>query len=198
MPIDRLASIMNRADLCASAAQLLHSTTHVIGIGLTGAPPDTLRTRGWVYFPESNTPFYRVTVFSNYSPANVPNAQNQWSLMAEVSSSVHQPVSESQLIDAVVAGLQQVGFITDMSDVCSQWSYTAQYGYPIPSCGRNRILDFLQQELARLGIFYSRKIWGMEIRSRQYGPLSDAGSRTCQSPGLRCPGSDLLAPACPE
>ncbi len=31
--------------------------------------PDDLATKCWMYFPEDNAPFYRATVFSNYSPA---------------------------------------------------------------------------------------------------------------------------------
>jgi len=27
---------------------------------------------GWLYFPEDNAPFYRATIFSNYSPHNCP------------------------------------------------------------------------------------------------------------------------------
>jgi hypothetical protein len=29
----------------------------------------------WLYFPEDDCPFYRVTVFSNYSPNNCPQKQ---------------------------------------------------------------------------------------------------------------------------
>ncbi len=45
-------------------------------------------------FPESHVPFYRATVFSNYSPNNVPASGAHWSLMAEVSESPEKPVDE--------------------------------------------------------------------------------------------------------
>jgi hypothetical protein len=56
----------------------------VVGIGLDGVVPDKLRKQCWMYFPEDDCPFYRVTVFSNYSPYHVPKPGKQWSLMAEV------------------------------------------------------------------------------------------------------------------
>src|SRR5262249_7528611 len=71
---------------------LEYSSTHVVGVGLHGAPPPALTKKCWMYFPESNCPFYRVTHFSHYSPNNVQDPSRQWSLMAEVSESPHRPV----------------------------------------------------------------------------------------------------------
>ena len=42
--------------------------------GLCGTVPPTLAKKCWIYFPEEIYPFYRLTVFSNYSPSNVPDA----------------------------------------------------------------------------------------------------------------------------
>ena len=53
---------------------LLCSSTHVIGIGIRGSLPERIGDRCWLYFPEPNAPFYRATVFSNYSPKNCPDA----------------------------------------------------------------------------------------------------------------------------
>jgi hypothetical protein len=41
-------------------------------------------------------PTHRVTVFSNYSPCNVPD-ENCWSLMAEVCESAAKPVAHESL-----------------------------------------------------------------------------------------------------
>jgi hypothetical protein len=57
------------------------------------------REKCWMYFPEDNCPFYRVTVFSNYSPRNVPDPSRQWSLMAEVSESPGKPVDRDGLLN---------------------------------------------------------------------------------------------------
>ena len=40
--------------------------------------PEDLAEKNWMYFPEPDSPFYRVTVFSNYSPANVPDPARTW------------------------------------------------------------------------------------------------------------------------
>ena len=66
------------------ASHLVYSHTHVIGIGLTGQPPPTLLSKSWMYFPDGDAPFYRITVFSSYSDDHVPEPRKQWSLMCEV------------------------------------------------------------------------------------------------------------------
>ena len=71
MPLDTLAGMCEGLALDDAAAELKYSTVHVVGIGLSGAPPPHLATKCWIYFPEDSTPFYRLTVFSNYSPHNV-------------------------------------------------------------------------------------------------------------------------------
>ncbi len=49
---------------------LVYSSTHVVGVGIRGAMPHG--TKCWLYFPEDDCPFYRVTVFSNYAKSNCP------------------------------------------------------------------------------------------------------------------------------
>ena len=49
---------------------LVYSSTHVVGVGIRGEMPHG--TKCWLYFPEDDCPFYRVTVFSNYAKTNCP------------------------------------------------------------------------------------------------------------------------------
>ena len=49
------------------ADQFVYSHTHIIGIGLRGQPPKSLADKSWMYFPDADAPFYRITVFSSYS-----------------------------------------------------------------------------------------------------------------------------------
>ncbi len=93
MTLDRLAHLCGlEAALGRHLTGLEYASTHILGIGLKGSPGEDLASKCWIYFPESNCPFYRVTVFSNYSPNNVPDIRNSWSLMAEVSGSENRPV----------------------------------------------------------------------------------------------------------
>jgi protoporphyrinogen oxidase len=140
MPVDALVAVCGADDLKPVAARLLHSSSHIFGVGLKGSPPEHLKKKCWMYFPESDCPFYRVTVFSNYSPHNVPEPGMQWSLMAEVSESEHKPVDDFTIAGDVIKGMVNTGLIDSTESIVSVWQHCAEYGYPIPSVGRDAAL----------------------------------------------------------
>ncbi len=107
IPINEMCKLLTSAneEILAKSSRLKFSSTHVIGIGLKGNPKEMLKSKCWMYFPESNCPFYRVTVFSNYSPNNVPDINSQWSLMAEISESQDKIVDNDLIIEDTKNGL---------------------------------------------------------------------------------------------
>ena len=106
LPLRELISISGQSQFSETAKRgLLYSASNIFGIGLKGTPPSHLQSKCWIYFPEDNCPFYRVTIFSNYSPYNVPDSEQYWSLMAEVSESSHKPVDQKQLLEQTIDGL---------------------------------------------------------------------------------------------
>jgi protoporphyrinogen oxidase len=153
VPLDLLIRNSDLRALAPAARMLQHSSTHVIGIGVRGAPPPHLRTKCWMYFPEPDCPFYRATVFSNYSPYNVPDASGFWSLMLEISESPEKPVESGALVDATIAGSLATRLIESPAEIADLWTYRAEYGYPTPSVNRDSLLDAINPELERLGIF---------------------------------------------
>jgi protoporphyrinogen oxidase len=154
IPLDvLLRAIEDRPDLEAHAAQFVHSSSHIVGIGMRGQTPDALETKCWMYFPESQVPFYRCTVFSNYSPNNVPLPGRTWSLIAEVSESPVKPVDADSVVDEVVAGLQASRLIPDAGAIVSRWHRRVEYGYPTPWRGRDAVLNAADAALRDLNIF---------------------------------------------
>ena len=112
MPLDYLCTITKGEGLSHLPAQAPHfrySSTHVIGIGIEGQPPAHLKNQCWMYFPEDDCPFYRVTVFSNYSPYHVPKPGHQWSLMAEVCESRNRPVDSAKIVEQTIQVCIYVG-----------------------------------------------------------------------------------------
>lgn len=141
LPLDELIRLSGQAHLEPIAREgLLHSSSNIFGLGLRGKPREELATKCWMYFPEDNCPFYRVTVFSNYSPANVPDISRHWSLMAEVSESPDKPVNHATLLEDVIEGALATRLIQSRDDVISTWSYRAGHGYPTPGLHRDRAL----------------------------------------------------------
>ena len=149
---------------------LISASSNIIGLGVSGQPPESLRTKSWIYFPESNCPFYRVTVFSNYAEANVPAPGSTWSLMCEVSEISHQPVNQQSLIDSVVDGAVSTGLIKDARQIISRWSYRAAYGYPVPGLQRDATLAKVLPEFEQFGV-YSRGrfgLWKYEVSNQDH------------------------------
>ncbi|MCX5795120.1 MAG: FAD-dependent oxidoreductase [Elusimicrobia bacterium] len=153
-PLDRFAPMVEdlSPEVREAASGLRHSGAHIVGVGLRGKPRAELAPKCWMYFPEDDCPFYRVTVFSNYSPENVPDIGKYWSLMAETSESPRKPVRPDSVVEETVRGLLATGLIESRGQIESLWTRHAPYGYPTPSLGRDAILDRVHPALEALGI----------------------------------------------
>jgi len=157
----------------ALADRFVHSSSHIVGVGFEGQPPEALRTKCWMYFPENDTPFYRVTVFSNYSRFNVARPGAQWSLMAEVSESPVKPVDQARLVDDVIAGFRRSGFIDDATRIVTRWHRRLPFGYPTPWLGRDEVLDSVQPLLESRGILSRGRFgaWKYEVSNQDHSAM---------------------------
>lgn len=155
------------------ADRFVHSSSHIIGVGFAGEPPEALRTKCWMYFPEGDTPFYRVTVFSNYSRYNVAHPGEQWSLMAEVSESPAKPVRQATLVDDVIAGFRRCGFIDEGTPIVTRWHRRLPFGYPTPWLGRDEVLEQVQPVLESRGILSRGRFgaWKYEVSNQDHSAM---------------------------
>jgi protoporphyrinogen oxidase len=177
MPLDALLRLLDdRPDLSALADRFVYSSSHIVGIGLDGPVPDDLRTKCWMYFPECHAPFYRATVFSNYSPYNVPRPGEQWSLMAEVSESPDKPVPVESVVDATIEGFQKVGMIAADPTIVSRWHARLEHGYPTPWLGRDAVLAEALGGLDEVGIYSRGRFgaWKYEVSNQDHSALQGA------------------------
>ncbi len=160
MPLNDLAAMATGGALPApSPAAWLYSASHVVGVGMNGQPPDHLKTKCWMYFPETHNPCYRITVFSNYSHNNVARPHAQWSLMAEVAESPHKPVDRETLPGTVIAALETDGLLPDRGAICTTVTRAIPQAYPTPFLGRDALVDPLLRALEQHDV-YSRGRFG--------------------------------------
>jgi protoporphyrinogen oxidase len=171
LSLRELIRMTGQAHLQAAADRgLLYSSSNIVGLGLQGKPAPELATKCWMYFPEADCPFYRVTVFSNYSPNNVPDSTKHWSLMAEVSESAHKPVNASSLVEDVIQGALNTRLVRQREDIISTWSYRAGHGYPTPGLHRDEALAeivpfFEQHQVWSRGRF---GLWKYEVSNQDH------------------------------
>ncbi len=170
IPLDRLCQLISDPDLIEQTDRLKYSSVHVVGIGLRGQPPEALRTKCWMYFPEDDCPFYRVTVFSNYSPNNVPEPGATWSLMAEVSESSCKAVDEQSVVEDVIRGMRATRLIDEQDAIISRWHRRLHHGYPTPSVERDAILREVLPALEARDIYSRGRFgaWKYEVSNQDH------------------------------
>lgn len=163
MPLDKLCNVVLNGDvprpIKQATASLRHSGGYMVGIGIRQPCPST---KSWMYYPEDNCPFYRVTYLSNYSPHMTPDNSRHYSLLCETSYSEFKPVDGKRIVDETIQGLINSGMISekDKDDIVDTWVYKADYSYPTPSVERDGILAQAIPFLEQHGI-YSRGRFGM-------------------------------------
>ncbi|MCB2187082.1 MAG: FAD-dependent oxidoreductase [Deltaproteobacteria bacterium] len=158
LPLDLLAKLSGEAELIEAARELRHTSILVVGVGLRGSPPPRMANVCWLYSPEPEVPFYRVTHLSHYSPENVPDIARQWSLMAEVTLEPETP-DKAAMAAQVVDSLARLGLIAGPEQVSRLWTREVAHAYPVPTRGRDASLARLQPALIARGV-YSRGRFG--------------------------------------
>ncbi|PWN53836.1 putative UDP-galactopyranose mutase [Violaceomyces palustris] len=196
---------------------LVYSSTHVIGIGIRGVLPPRIGDKCWLYFPEDDSPFYRATVFSNYSPNNCPQANVKlptlqyadpskgtpsseakegpyWSLMMEVSESHLKPVNMETILKETIQGCINTELIKPEDEIVSYYHRKFTPGYPTPSLGRDAALATIQPELEKFDIYSRGRFgsWKYEVGNQDHSFM--LGAEAVSRALLGTPEITLLNP----
>jgi protoporphyrinogen oxidase len=176
MPLDIFVSLCRDSpDFIKEASKrLVHTSGLITGLGFQQKIDNN---RCWMYFPEPNSPFYRVTNFSNYSSNNVPGGDTEryYSLMSEVSYSAHKPANRDQIATETIQGLISSGMIgkTDVQDIISQYVLDVPYSYPIPTLDRDWALQIIQPFLESNSVFSRGRFggWKYEVGNMDHSTM---------------------------
>jgi protoporphyrinogen oxidase len=135
-------------DLAGEAERLDWSVVACLNLGVARA--DVGRGAHWIYFPDSDVPFYRVGFPSAFSDAVAPPGTS--SLYVEIGLRRDEPIDEAALERAVLAGLCREG-ILEASDriVVRDW-VRIDPGYVIFDRQRQEVLARVVPELEALGV----------------------------------------------
>lgn len=175
MPLDKLVCDViedTPSDIRAAASRLMHSGGYMVGIGIKRPCPST---KCWMYFPESDSPFYRVTYLSNYSPRMTPDPARYYSLLCETSFSADKPEDESTILERTIAGLESSGLLApgERADIVSTWVMKVNYSYPTPSVERDEILAKVIPWLEDRGIASRGRfgLWKYEVANTDHSVM---------------------------
>jgi protoporphyrinogen oxidase len=157
-----------------ASEQLKHTGVYVVGIGIRKKIDVT---KCWVYFPEEEIPFYRMTYFSRYSPNNVPGGDIEAysSLMCETSFTHNKPVSETDIVRLTISGLVKSGILSenDKKSIINTWLKKVDYAYPVPTLRRDNGLKGIQPFLEKNQIYSRGRFgaWKYEIGNMDHSTI---------------------------
>lgn len=153
-----LNTIEDKPDWIERATEeFLWSSGYMVGIGIHKPCPST---KNWIYFPGNDSPFYRVTYLSNYSPNMTPKG-DYFSFLAETSYSRFKAVSKETILEETIQGLINSKLLKeeDRSSIVSTFLIDIPYSFPIPFTGRDTVIKNMQSFLSERTI-YSRGRFG--------------------------------------
>jgi protoporphyrinogen oxidase len=153
-----------------AAGGLQNSRGLVVGVGIEGPCPST---KCWTYFPEANTPFYRVTYLSNYSPNIAP--EGHFLLLTETSYSDHKTENRGTIVQRVIDGLIATRLIQaeDVDRIVTTYTIDVDHFYPVPTLSRDRALAVIQPFLMSHGIYSRGRFgaWQYEISNMDHSVM---------------------------
>ncbi|KAF2088445.1 FAD/NAD(P)-binding domain-containing protein [Saccharata proteae CBS 121410] len=192
MAVDQLADQMGDKELQGLSKGLFYSSTHVVGVGIRGERPERIGDKCWLYFPEKDCPFYRATIFSNYSPYNQPEKSKKlptmyhadgskpdsseakegpyWSIMLEISESSMKPVDIPNLLKESIQGLINTEMLKPGDEIVSTYHRRFDHGYPTPSLEREGVLKQLLPKLQDMDILSRGRFgaWRYEVGNQDH------------------------------
>jgi protoporphyrinogen oxidase len=147
-----------------------YSTTLIIGLGFLGPTPMQLKNRNWIYFPEKRFPFFRGTLLSSYSVNMVPDPENSWSFLIEITLLPDTEYDKEKLLSDSLTSLHLEGLIDNPSALISTWVYEAKFGYPTPFLERDNVLPHVQEFLENNQIFSRGRFggWKYEVSNQDH------------------------------
>ncbi len=171
IPLDCLLRFCSdQPNFVKTADGLRKSRAVLFGFGVRGMLPKRFCGVHTFQTPDSDVPFWRVTIPSNVSKGNVPNGGSYYSVLCEVSSDDTIPVNIVDLRRATLDGLNTLGLLSNTDSVCSRFEKVLEHGYPLPFLGRDEMLDQIHQELHPLGIYSRGRFggWRYEVSNQDH------------------------------
>ncbi len=162
LPLDFLLGMLDDPVDVENAPWPIHSSLHVVGLGIEGESPESIRDKSWIYFPQTATPFHRAALPSSFSPGNVP--KGCWSLQLEISESLKK-IFTGDPVQQCIEAAGRLGILPAASRIVSRFHRRVEHAYPTPYLGRDSFLERVQPELAGRGILSRGRFGGWKYEA---------------------------------
>lgn len=145
VPLKLLIDHSDRDDLKPLANELDYTSVYTVNIVINGTVPDT----HWMYFPDPDFSFYRISFPKNYFSKSTPN--NEQIIAVEVGSRNH-TLSIDEIEKRVVQEIKSIP-IFDIKEIIFVKSIKIPVAYCIYNNRRPSIINRLIKELGLSGIY---------------------------------------------
>jgi len=172
MPLTKLVDALVEcpATIRSAARVLRHNQVLVVGIGATGRVDPSWH---WMYFPDPEYPYYRITNMGLFSARNMPEPRDEHvSFLAETALPAGTPwPARDDAVRDTISGLVRSGLLDDPARVVSTYVREVPMAYPIPTLDRTDAVATILEYLERHDV-YSRGRFG--IWMYEYGNMDHA------------------------
>jgi len=134
-------------EVAQTARQLKYNIVHTVNIGVGRA---NIAPYHWVYFPEEEFVFHRISFPMNVHPSNAPEGTS--SIMAEISESQWKSVNPKTLVQDTLAGLHKAGILREDDTILFSSVQTLNPAYVIFDLEHRKNVDLIQHYLESLDI----------------------------------------------
>lgn len=147
-------------DLRSAVSGLHHSAVEVVGLGFEGPAPETIADRSWIYTADADIALHRATILSNYS--DLVAGPGRWSVLCEIGVSEFRPLDRSTLVADCLATMRRWGVTQDPVSIETRF---VPMGYPVPTLGRDAILETVHAALEEHGVRSRGRFGGWRYES---------------------------------
>ncbi|MBS1954336.1 MAG: FAD-dependent oxidoreductase [Cyanobacteria bacterium SZAS-4] len=152
IPLPYLISVLDGAPehVATAARALKHNSLLVVMLGVRN--PNNSGQFG-VYFPQEHLLFHRVCFYNFFGHQNEAGASP---VVAEITANEGDSTwskTDTQIIDSVIQGLKQEGFITNRSDVLTTEIRRVKHAYVVYDLARSQNLHIVNEYLDLIGLY---------------------------------------------
>jgi protoporphyrinogen oxidase len=136
------------AEVREAAGRLMWTSLRCVNLGVDR--PD-VGPGHWVYFYDSDVPFFRVSFPSKFAPDNAPRGCG--SISCEIAYSRRKPLNENGLVGRTVDALRRAGILVESDNIILEDQIDIPYAYVVFDFDRDTSLRIIHSWMERVGIY---------------------------------------------
>lgn len=149
LPLPLLISMLSDVPerITIHARKLRSNRVMTVNLGIAR---ENISDAHWIYVPESQFEFHRLSFPMNFSDSLVPKGTS--SIMAEISASSTKPSEYRGIVDRTIAGLQRIGILRRNDTILCSGVTTIDPAYVIYGTNHEETVSEIQEYLRSVGI----------------------------------------------